>query len=69
MVSATRLRSWRTLVSRSGLPRCPRKYFDTTTLVAVWDQGLGTSTPFCSKIASPFSLAMTASRVSHSTVS
>ena len=66
MVLATRSMSWRTEVSRSSVPRRPRKYFETTTLVAVWDQALGTSTPVCSKIFSPFSLPMTASRVSHS---
>ncbi len=69
MVSATRPISWRTLVSRSGVPRWPRKYFETTTLVAVWLQNRGTSTPFCSKTFSPFSLAITASRISHSTAS
>jgi len=37
--------SWRTLVSRSALPRWPRKYLLTTTLVASWLQNAGTSTP------------------------
>ena len=61
--------SWRTLRSRSGVPSWPRKYLLTTTLVAVCDQNFGTSTPFCSKTFSPFSLLITASRSSHSTVS
>jgi hypothetical protein len=34
-----------TLCSRCGLPSGPRKYFDTTTLVAIIDQALGISTP------------------------
>src|SRR5581483_6045898 len=37
IVFTTRPISWRTLVSRSGVPSCPRKYFDTTMLVACWD--------------------------------
>ena len=41
--------SWRTEVSRSGVPRWPRKYLLTTTLVASWLQKSGTSTSFCSK--------------------
>ena len=49
MVSATREISWRTERSRSGVPTAPRKYFWTTTLVAVWLQLLGTSTSRCSK--------------------
>src|SRR5262245_56453271 len=36
-VRTTRPMSWRTLCSRSGLPSGPRKYFDTTTLVASCD--------------------------------
>jgi hypothetical protein len=39
----------RTLVSRSGVPGVPRKYFEATTLVASIDQDLGTSMFFCSK--------------------
>ncbi len=44
MVLTTRSISWRTLVSRSGVPRWPRKYLLTTTLVASWLQNAGTST-------------------------
>ena len=49
----TRSMSWRTLVSRSGVPRWPRKYLLTTTLVASWLQKSGTSTSFCSKTSLP----------------
>ena len=48
--------SWRTLVSRSGVSRWPRKYLLTTTLVASCDQKVGTSTFFCSKTLLPVSL-------------
>ena len=68
-MSATRPMSWRTLRSRSGVPSWPRKYLETTTLVAVCDQNLGISTSFCSKTFSPFSFEITALRSSHSTVS
>src|SRR4029453_8275994 len=47
----------------------PRKYFDTTMLVACCDQNRGISTSRCSKTSSPFSLPMTADRISHSTSS
>src|SRR5918993_1676682 len=53
--------------SRSGDPTWPRKYFETTMLVACCDQAFGISTPRCSKTTEPFSLPMTASRKSHST--
>ena len=53
-----------TLVSRSGVPRWPRKYLLTTTLVASWLQKSGTSTSFCSKTDLPDSLAMPAVRYS-----
>ena len=66
MVSATREISCRTERSRSGVPTMPRKYFCTTTLVAVWLQVLGTSTSFCSKTTLPFSPVMAAVRSSHS---
>ncbi len=66
MVSATREMSWRTERSRSGVPSMPRKYFWTTTLVAVWLQLLGTSTSRCSKTILPFSPVMAAVRSSHS---
>ena len=56
-------------VSRSGLPSGPRKYFDTTTLVASCDHAVGISTSCCSKTTSPFSPWMTALRRSHSTAS
>src|SRR5438132_10900300 len=69
MVRTTRPISCFTLCSRSGVPMTPRKYFDTTTLVATCDQVVGISTSCCSKTISPFSLVMTASRVSHCTSS
>ena len=67
MVSATREMSWRTERSRSGVPTVPRKYFCTTTFVAVWLQLLGTSTSRCSNTILPFSPVMAAVRSSHST--
>jgi len=67
MVSATREMSWRTERSRWGVPTTPRKYFCTTTLVAVWLQLFGTSTSRCSKTILPFSPVMAAVRSSHST--
>ena len=60
MVSTTRPISCLTLRSRSGVPIWPRKYFETTTLVASCDQKLGISTSLCSKTTSPFSLPITA---------
>src|SRR5215470_7292533 len=69
MVVATRPTSWRTLVSRSGVPRLPWKYLEATIFVAVIDQVLGTSTFFCSKMISPDSLVIAAVRYSHSTLS
>src|SRR5918998_4795175 len=66
MVSTTRPISCLTLRSRVGVPRVPRKYFETTMFVASWDQNLGISTSRCSKTTSPFSLPMTADRSSHS---
>jgi hypothetical protein len=59
--------SWRTLVSRRGVPSGPRKYFETTTLVAVCVHVRGTSTSFCSKTTRPSSPEITALRRSHST--
>src|ERR1700687_473348 len=59
--------SWRTLVSRSGVPTPPRKYFWATTLIASCDQERGTSTSFCSKMTWPFSPVIAAVRRSHST--
>src|SRR5262245_52898190 len=47
----------------------PRKYLETTTLVASWDQLLGISTSVCSKTTSPFSFLIWAERSSHSTAS
>src|SRR4051812_5202744 len=44
MVSTTRPISCLTERSRSGVPICPRKYFETTMLVACWDQDFGIST-------------------------
>src|SRR5438552_278740 len=69
MVRTTRPISCLTLRSRSGVPMTPRKYLETTTLVATCDQLVGISTSCCSKTASPFSLLMAASRVSHCTSS
>ena len=54
MVSATRVTSWRTPVSRSGVPILPCRYLLATMLVAVIDQSLGTSTSFCSKMTPPW---------------
>jgi hypothetical protein len=64
MVSTTREISRRTLVSRSGDPSWPRKYFEATMLVAVWLQVVGTSIPCCSKTGWPRSSLMTADRSS-----
>src|SRR4051812_6350415 len=58
IVLTTRSMSCRALVSRSGVPRWPRKYLLTTTLVASWLQKLGTSTSFCSNTTFPDSLPM-----------
>ncbi len=74
IVSTTRSTSCRTEVSRLGTPASrgsslsgPRKYFETTTLVAVCDHARGTSTSFCSKTTRPSSPVITAVRRSHST--
>src|SRR4051812_40798425 len=67
MVSATRLMSWRTPVSRSGVPILPCRYFEATMFVAVIDQSFGTSTSFCSKMVPPAASEMFAVRSSHST--
>src|SRR5688572_29803461 len=69
MVSTTRPMSWRTLRSRSDDPICPRKYLDTTMLVACCDHVFGISTSRCSNTTLPFSLPITAERFSHSTSS
>src|SRR5579859_855436 len=69
MVSATRETSWRTPVSRSGVPILPCRYLLATMLVAVMDQSLGTSTFFCSKITLPCASVIWARRRSHSTSS
>ena len=61
IVLTTRSMSCWTLVSRSGVPRWPRKYLLTTTLVASCDQKFGTSTSFCSKTLLPVSFVMPAS--------
>src|SRR5512144_2687042 len=66
IVSTTRPISCLTERSRSGDPIVPRKYFDTTMLVACCDQNLGISTSRCSKTSSPRSLAMSAARGSQS---
>src|SRR5215472_2589989 len=68
--------SWRTERSRwieegcrflSSTPIGPRKYLDTTTLVAVCDHARGTSTSPCSNTTRPSSPVMTAVRSSQST--
>ena len=64
MVSTTRATSFRTLVSRSGVPGVPRKYFEATTLVASIDHDFGTSMFFCSKTTLPSSPVMPAVRYS-----
>jgi hypothetical protein len=61
--------SWRTLFSRPGVPMWPRKYLETTTLVASWLQKAGTSTSVCSKTLLPDSLLIDAVRVSQATSS
>ncbi len=53
-----------TLCSRSGVPTWPRKYLQTTTLVASWLQNAGTSTSFCSNTVLPVSELMPAVRYS-----
>src|ERR1700722_294425 len=65
MVSATRLTSCRTPVSRCGVPRWPCRYFEATMLVAVIDQSMGTSTSFCSKMLFPLVSVIEAVRFSH----
>src|SRR5215471_5004437 len=69
IVFTTRPMSCLTLRSRSGVPSCPRKYFDTTMLVACWDHDFGISTSRCSNTTSPPWAPMTAERSSHSTSS
>src|SRR3954453_13848132 len=64
-VSTTRLTSWRTPVSRSGVFICPCRCLDATILVAVIDQSMGTSTSFCTKIVFPLLSVMDAVRRSH----
>ena len=66
MVSATRVTSWRTPVSRSGVSSVPCRYLLATMLVAVIDQSLGVSTSFCSKITPPLASVIWARRSSHS---
>src|SRR5262245_6787436 len=67
MASTTRPTNCLTLVSRPLPSEERRKYFDTTTLVAIIDHDTGTSTSGCSKITSPFSFEMDALRFSHLT--
>src|SRR5258708_11834999 len=69
MVSQTREITCLTLVSRRGVSSWPRKYLETTTLVAICDHDAGISQSFCSKTTSPFSLEMEAVRFSHCTSS
>jgi hypothetical protein len=69
-VSATLSTIWRTLRSRSGAPRWPRKYFWATIVVALRDQVTGNSTSRCSNATRPvFQSVITASRSSHSSSS
>src|SRR4026208_303694 len=67
IVSTTRPMSCLTLRARSGVPIWPRKYLETTILVACCDQKLGISTSRCSNTTVPRSLPITAERISHST--
>src|SRR5436190_2178618 len=60
MVWTTRPMSWRTDFSRSGSPMWPRKYLETTTLVAICDQNFGISTSFCSNTTAPADQALAA---------
>ena len=69
MVPTTRSISCLTEVSRCGVSSGPRKYFETTTLVAVCDQKSGISTSICSKTASPDSSVIVALRRAHATSS
>src|SRR3984893_2376356 len=69
MVRTTRPISCLTLRSRCAAGMLPRQDFEPTTLVATCDQVVAISTSCCSKTISPFSLVMTASRVSHCTSS
>src|SRR6266446_4474810 len=69
IVLATRPINCRTEPSRSLVPGFPWKYLLVTMFVAVCDQLLGTSTSSWRKIVTPFSLAISAVRFSHSTSS
>jgi hypothetical protein len=53
----------------SFLPLTTRKYFSATMLTVVSFHHSGTSTPFCRNFSLPCPLMMTASRVTHFTVS
>ena len=68
IVSTTRPIICFTLVSRSGEPILPLKYFCATMFVAVCDQNFGNSTSFWSKAGLSLP-GMKASRSSHSTSS
>src|SRR5207302_10325109 len=54
---------------RPGVAACPGQCLPAPPVVATCDQVVGTSTSCCSKTASPFSLVIDASRVSHWTSS
>src|SRR3981189_2974431 len=69
IVFTTRPINWRTEPSRSLVPGFPWKYLLATILVAVCDQLFGTSTSSWRKIVPPFSLPMSAGRLSHSIAS
>ena len=69
MVPAMRSTTWRSELSRSGLPVSPRKYFWARMLVAFCDQDFGTSTSGCSKATDPSRWSVSrASRRSHTMV-
>ena len=69
MVPAMRSTTWRSELSRSGLPISPRKYFWARMLVAFCDQDFGTSTSGCSKATDPSRWSVSrASRRSHTMV-
>src|SRR5713101_4746270 len=69
IVFTTRPINCRTDPSRWAVPGFPWKYLLVTMFVAVCDQLLGTSTSSWRKIVTPFSLAISAVRFSHSTAS
>ena len=70
IVSTMRSTTCFRLVSRSGVPSVPRKYFWARMLVALNDHEAGTSTSNCSKATEPSrKFEMRASRRSQTTSS